>query len=251
MGSFPILQTVPLAEKDTTLDFIYHAEPELIAEGFPTTAGCVLQVMEQGEIHQLKFKIVEEYDGELCPADDGTVEIIDMIGDIAGTQKINLDSSGTVNYQLIAGVPNVIGGFSNPYQKKIEVVATTPAGTRSWIQWVVVTGSKPRSKTFTTVSPEIPLMILRDPPGDASYSYMEKETSNCVNVSFAVEESSELGLFRQVKVGTSFETGLGFSTETEIYATVGGTTTIRGLDFARRASRTSWVRRSSPIPWAR
>ncbi|MGK7394431.1 MAG: LamG-like jellyroll fold domain-containing protein [Candidatus Cyclobacteriaceae bacterium M3_2C_046] len=226
IGYFPILQSTTLAEQDTVLNFIYRAHPELRISGFPETESCSLQVMEQGRSYNLKLEVIEDYDGVICPADQGTIEIIDVIGDMASPLEVALDSSGTVMYTLKAGLPNLIGGFTNPYQKKIEVLATTPAGTQSWVQWVVVTGSKPRSKTFTTVSPEIPLMILRDPPGDASYSYMEKETSNCVNVSYAVEESSELGLFRQVKVGTSFETGLGFSTETEIYATVGGTTTI-------------------------
>jgi len=56
--------------------------------------------------------------------------------------------------------------------------------------------------TFTT--PQQPSYILRDPPGDASYSEISNSSSRCYGQSFSVSNASGISGFAQVTIGSEF-----------------------------------------------
>lgn len=77
----------------------------------------------------------------------------------------------------------------------------------------------------TAVSPSIPWLVLHDPPGDASYSYMEESKEICREFSLSYEKANEVGAYVSAKLGVKGETSAGFIVEvgTEFEAYVEGT----------------------------
>ncbi|MBK9338557.1 MAG: hypothetical protein IPM98_19325 [Lewinellaceae bacterium] len=97
----------------------------------------------------------------------------------------------------------------------------------------VVTGKRPRSVNFTSKSPEVPFLILHDPPGDASSSRMEKGT-NLFGGTMRGFISKETGSEVTVNLGpdTEIATGVGVEKTTEIESTndkiLSGSATYKG-----------------------
>jgi len=77
----------------------------------------------------------------------------------------------------------------------------------------------------TAVSPSIPWLVLHDPPGDASFSYMEQSKEICREFSLSHEKANEAGAYVSAKLGVKGETSAGFIVEvgTEFEAYVEGT----------------------------
>jgi hypothetical protein len=109
--------------------------------------------------------------------------------------------NGQVYYPLIPGYPNLAGGGPHPNQKQMVVQTKVDKYTRYDTVWVFVRGHKPRDFQFSTVTPEIPLMILRDPPGDKSYSYLSTDKSFAISIGFSVELDVGGGVYGRLKTG--------------------------------------------------
>jgi hypothetical protein len=65
-------------------------------------------------------------------------------------------------------------------------------------------------------------MILRDPPGDASFSYLEENTSIETAMRFSAMSSGSINAWAEVKAGAKFESGFGVTVETEIWGKLRG-----------------------------
>lgn len=189
------------ADLDTTdvvMDMTYRAPLKVYIEGFEayvptecqgelTFEGRVLPenlpVVPQVEVLYLVINVNEDYGSEgLCPLDSGTVVIYDEISDREGTAIEIKVEAGEARYTTFACTPSlVIGrvdsdGNDRSFQKAIYAVALvegrTPVATE---EWVVVTGHiAPPGADFVTATTEMPVCILRDPPGDKSFSYLEE-----------------------------------------------------------------------------
>ncbi|MFK8005325.1 MAG: T9SS type A sorting domain-containing protein [Saprospiraceae bacterium] len=79
---------------------------------------------------------------------------------------------------------------------------------------------------WTTQAPAAVQMILRDPPGDASYSYMENTTTNChgYKVEVATDESAEV--YASAKIGVAGSAGFLIESSSEVYAELSGGITM-------------------------
>ncbi len=216
-----------LREKDTdlSLDFIYRPPPVMRVTGWPEplcTGGAI--IAQQMEPIVLSIEIFEGViDG--CKVDTGRVIITDVISD-RNDNMITLEfKDGLATYTVLPGVPNII----SPYMKNLNMVARDTVGqlgqaSDPYSQDVVVTGVRPRESDFATVTPELPTLILRDPPGDASFSCVEIGQTNEVTTRMYSKKANESSTWGEVKVGTEFEAGfIGFSVETEIESTIKGT----------------------------
>ncbi|MCD4734473.1 MAG: Ig-like domain-containing protein, partial [Bacteroidales bacterium] len=149
------------------------------------------------------------------------------------------------------GIPNLLSGGGYPYQKHFEVYITE-GGSGYQDEWVIVEGYKTREQTFTSVSPELPLIILRDPPADHSYSYLNTTTSTCLNVRLYFEESLSEELTLEASLGLdlgfinlggsiqgSLEVGIGVNSSTELgfcVSTNNSYTTTTGESYPGGAS---------------
>jgi len=178
--------------KDTIVDFIYHSEPviEIVSGLEPFSPTCDVVVKDQGDIVIMGIKLKEAYlDGNSCYIDSANFRIINEIagGEIADTTS----SNGILNYSYKVGLPNP----SAPHTKALQIVATTLEGNRTdFFTSAIVTGIRAKQNSFTTTMPETPFIVLRDPPGDGSYAYLEKGEQVCNSLSMKAEDSKGFGV---------------------------------------------------------
>ena len=168
---------VNLTKKDTILDFIYYAPPEveLVSGLDPVSLDCPTIVLEKNQPVTITVKLVERYVGGDCSLDTASFRIINGLSDEALDTVM---SGGTLKYTFKVGEPNP----SPPYLKTIQIIGTSLAGQSGDLtKQAVVTGIRNKENTFTTMLPETPSVILRDPPGDGSSAFLEKNTKFCKN----------------------------------------------------------------------
>lgn len=91
-------------------------------------------------------------------------------------------------------------------------------------QMAISTATKaliPIQKLGTAISPQIPWLILHDPPGDGSYSFFEQNKKVCRAFTLKHEVAGEAGGYVSAKLGAKGEISAGFivevSTEFEAY----------------------------------
>ena len=178
-----------LTKKDTIVDFIYYAQPEVeITSGLDEfSPTCPLIVLDQGLPYTVKLKVKEVYLGEPCYLDTAQIHIIN---DAASELDDVTVSQGSATYKFKAGAPNP----SPPHLQNIQFIATTLSDNETSLTvQALVTGIRSKGNTFTTQLPETPTMVLRDPPGDGSYSFMEKNQKTCQTITSTYEIETGIG----------------------------------------------------------
>ena len=218
-------------EKDT-IDFIYIAPPSVYLQPFEENGcqGAGQRMIDQSvatngyKLYKRNVRVYEDYFGEKCYLDSFNLIINNTIGDQA--QYSAVSDSSTYVLQLWAGLPNI----NAPYTKFVQVTAEVNGAQATAIEQVIVLGERSRESTFTTASPVMPQIILRDPPGDASSSTLAKGVTNCTNWSnaslFSATDNISLEVDLGGKVTTYAGTPLGgviMETEQIATATVSGT----------------------------
>jgi len=79
---------------------------------------------------------------------------------------------------------------------------------------------------WTTQAPAAVQMILIDPPGDASYSYMENTTTNCHGYKVEVATDESAGVYATAKIGVAGSAGFLIESSSEVYAELSGGITM-------------------------
>jgi hypothetical protein len=202
-------------EIEGTVRFIYRANPQLTLSSFPGEQCPMLApVLRQNERALITASVFESYlsDGAetRCPVTSGSVMFHDGIGDAPRPVTIDLDEEGNATYQFLVGMPNISSvatGAAAPFQKTLRAVAEIDGQFPEDAVSVIVTGARPRLGTFATVSPEIPFMILRDPPGDRSYSFVESGSSLCKATTLSFEREEQGGGHMTLFLGPKFQWG--------------------------------------------
>ena len=192
-------ELVDLSHGDQIQDFIYRLPPQVTIEWPDYTRLCdsyPFAVVGQYTRVSLRLVVEEAFGETSCAVDTGYIQVFDEISDTILTLPI---SNGMVEYQMYPGDPNII----SPYLKTIEVVATVGNQQSTHRDSALIIGNVPRGETFVTVTPETPHLILRDPPGDRSYSYFSRTeaTQRALSIyGFGSELGSSANL---LKMGTS------------------------------------------------
>jgi len=190
-----------------TADFIYHSNIEIIVNNLPDLVcgpgNSLIYVMEQRNSELLQIEVMETHyypETLSCHVDTGIVKFFDNISDI---DPVEVELNQGVAYHMVfPGVPNITGGGAHPYQKMLQIVAEVGFSqpvTREI--WVLVTGHRPREQTFVTRTPELPFLILHDPPGDGSYSFLHQDSTYSYAYSNAVKVGGGGGLYWDIKIG--------------------------------------------------
>ena len=206
--------TVDLSKKDTMLDFTYFAPPTVVlVSGLdPFSPNCPTIVLDKDELETLVIQLVERYEGGDCPLDTAQFSIIN------GFAETTLDtamSGGSLTYKFRVGAPNP----SPPFIKTLQILGTSLAGREgSLVKEGIVTGIRNKLNTFTTLLPETPTLILRDPPGDGSYSFLEKNTQVCKTYGVTAQYEVGGGAGLEVHLGGSIinSVGLGLEVVTDV-----------------------------------
>ncbi|MCF8381530.1 MAG: thrombospondin type 3 repeat-containing protein [Bacteroidales bacterium] len=212
---------VDLTFGDINQDFIYRSTPDLKVSGF-LDYGCGaydnIPILEQGYQYTIKFEVREVFGESNCLADTGFIIVQNRVGDETNQVDTVYLEGGMAEYSFIPGYPNLIA----PHLKNLTLTAQVGSESVTESIDIMVEGNFPREQTFSTVSPEIPFMILRDPPGDASYSYLEESTTTETAMRLSAQLSGSLNAWAEVKAGVKFEAGFGVTVETEIWGKVRG-----------------------------
>jgi hypothetical protein len=191
---------VRLAEMDSldvAMDFVYRAPLKIAIRGFEDfVESCPgpltfenrtfpdnLPVVPQLTVLNLTVEVNEDYGaGGLCPLDSGTVTIYDEIFD-RKNEPFNLKvQDGVAVCTTFASTPSLVVGRTDElgndrsFQKAFTAVASVEGRTPvSATTWALVTGHvAPAGADFVTGTTQVPLYILRDPPGDRSFSFIEQ-----------------------------------------------------------------------------
>ncbi|MCB0283166.1 MAG: Ig-like domain-containing protein, partial [Calditrichaeota bacterium] len=203
--TFPI-KTTDLTFQDSTVNFIYRNPPKMKVAGFPTVCGGALApfdvpVVKQFEQYVIEFEVYEAYGLDTCLVDTGKVTVYDALGGNPAEPVELPVSKGRAFYTTTVGEPNILDGGPHPFQKLFQAVADVDGKTVSFEQWAIIEGHKPRERTFVTKTPELPLMILRDPPGDESYAFLEKGSSFNTNFKLQAHAEAAAGIYWDIKIG--------------------------------------------------
>jgi hypothetical protein len=190
--------------KNQNVNFVYHPQPIIHLTVFPDQRTCEVNpvpIMEQAIRYDIQIEVMESYGPDTCFVITGEVKIYDDIGGNPAEPVTLPLKDGKAGYTIVPGVPNILGGGEHPYQKLLQIEANVEGRTELLEQWVLVTGHRPRTPTFASTTPELPLMILRDPPGDRSYSFQAKGSSIVTRSNWAYQESLYGGPFLDLRVG--------------------------------------------------
>jgi hypothetical protein len=187
-------------------DFIYHSAIEIVVNDLPDPVcgpSGLLYLMEQGEQFMLEIEVMETHtypDLQSCHVDTGTVTFVDNISEVDPITLPLVD--GRVYYPVNPGVPNIAGGGAHPYQKLLQLQAEVGFSNPVTEEiWALVTGHRPREQTFVTRTPELPFFVVHDPPGDASYAYLEQGTSLTYAYSNSVQLGGGAGAYWDIQIG--------------------------------------------------
>lgn len=220
---FLATQKIDLTERDTLLNFTYRQIPKIEIRGLdgPACAALPYPILEQLEQIQLEIEVWEEVN--VCPVDTGVLRVVDRIS--VPNRELDLPiQNGIARYTVEATEPNIIA----PYLKSLSLTADVDGRLGDKQVDVIVTGVRSREKTFATVTPELPLLILRDPPGDASSSYLQQNATFEAATGFSAVTTNASNIWEKLKVGTKFEVGLGYTTEVSVWGEIGGSATVSG-----------------------
>ena len=166
--------------------FTYHKAPQIEIAGF-TRYLCnesgepdpeMPAIVKQGDPYTLNLNVFEAHE-ELCPVNEGFLIVKNAAADDTAPVRLDYDpeQGGFSAYTFTAGDPITIA----PYTLGLVVEYHTESGGYQGekIQPIIVTGEKSPPGNDIIVSMDkstiqMPLFILRDPPGDQSYSYIEE-----------------------------------------------------------------------------
>lgn len=220
----------------TTLNLTYQRPPNLRVSGLSSPPGCTpttLPVVRQGAPVVLK---VEAFQGAVptngapgCPVGNGRATITTNMerGSTTETRSVTL-INGLGSLTLVPGQPNETFPFTRTLSVNYTNLGNVLAPVKSLS--VVVTGVVSRGKTFQTVSPEIPLLVLHHPPGDGSFSFQESNKTHETAVRISAADGKSDDKWLEAKIGAAFSTGLVYSVGYAVWGTIGGSITTSSSD---------------------
>jgi len=223
------------AGTDTIALYEYSAvAPKDVKYTFGKTDGYAngKPIFYQRKVYTLKIKAFEKYlhpSGNHyppVPLKGATVTVKNGLGvlvkqieqattDTIPNHVMKLDDKGEIFYGFAAGFPN-----TTSIKEGLEMNITIQNGNQNPVQWEemgtfkgIVLGCEPVGGTnHITRGPTVPLVVLRDPPGSNSYSYMEQgskisynfSSKSIFNGSFDVKTTMALGIGYKVGAGIGF-----------------------------------------------
>ena len=210
-----------ITTSDTVLDLIYNRPPQIAVSGLYDDSSAVatcdafknIDFWPQGIKRPITSKVYQGPISRGCLLDTGRVYITTDISNTLG--NYNHDTvmlAGGIGVDSIVGAqPNtVINPGTGTYSKKFTATYTdilnrtaSTDTTHPALPVVVVTGAAidPNGKTFVTVSPQLPMVILHDPQGSLSKSTWSQSVTSEQAVSFTAKDAEKIGANLEVKVG--------------------------------------------------
>lgn len=212
-----------LTDKSDTIDFIYYTPPqiEITAIDFDSTTCLPKQAaLNQSDKYSVDIRVYQDYFGDRCYLDSAELTIDNGLGDVAAFDTIM--RKGKLRYRFTAGQPNI----ASPYLKTLSIKADANSLSATQSLQVVVLGKRARLINFTTTTPEIPFVILRDPPGDASNASIEKGKTVCNGWSIGQSAGATASEELAISIGFDTEIATGIGVEKTFQVNVTNTSTF-------------------------
>ena len=154
--------------------------------------------------------------------------------EIVGKSTVSLiDNNKKYKYSFYAGEPNI--AFADGFEKSIAVTYSVPGSNAIEIsnssdfksKGIVKGGASTAGIAFATIAPEVPDIILRDPPGSNSFASIEKGTTITYTEETTDASSDANGGGYYVSVAPTWDVSVGLvsfftGTETNIVADTKG-----------------------------
>ena len=186
-------------------DGLANIDLQRLVAAFPEYSGADAIVTSPFE-YSVGFDVFEVYGENTCAVGTYDATIID---DITPSSYVsNLSASGWDGSRrttiFTANTANMLSGGDNPHQVSIQITVEDDKGrTASDTYWAIVLANEAIDGSgFTVTGGKRPFFVLRVPPGDESYSFVEPGETVCEETSY--EARSELG------IANTFETEVGF-----------------------------------------
>ncbi len=191
-------------------DFIYHSPLQIDADfagaGADVLANCKnssgqdIIIMDQNTKYKLLFDVSEQL-GD-CPIKDGKLRIFDFVSDKGDTPIEVPIVNGFAVYEIEAGLPEIAESDEHKHEKLLYVIPEVGfLDAKPLEYWVIVTGVKTQAPSFITQSPDLPMLILHDPPGDNSYAFVEKGTEFKHFETHEILVGGDAGAYANVVIG--------------------------------------------------
>ncbi|HVW98912.1 MAG TPA: T9SS type A sorting domain-containing protein [Candidatus Babeliaceae bacterium] len=230
-----------ISTKDTVLNLEYHRAPQIAIIGLRDDSirvnTCLATQYKnydfwpQGVKRPIRFYVYQGPASKGCLTDTGKVTIKTDISTYYG--RFNYDtvavSHGVAIDSIVAAMPNTSTTPGDSAYSKTITAKYTDILKRSFstdtskpaLPIIVVTGASidPSGTDFVTVSPQLPMLVLHDPPGSTSFAEWEQEVSSSKTISFSTKTATSLGTFIKAKIG--LKELIGLFVETDIEAEVG------------------------------
>ena len=217
---------VDLTTTNDSLNLVYQRPPSISLYGLLDNCNLPDYVRwKQAELKDLGFVVYQGSPAKGCRLSLDSVRLstnvhVQDVNEVFMIPVVN----DTAKITLKAGEPNVLSPyykvFFATYKDSYNRVANQTLTGEGITKNVIVTGIKSDVGFFTTVSPELPVMVVHDPPGDLSYSTWSSSETNETAMRWNVAAGIGVERFASVKLGTKIQTGLGISTEAEFWGTI-------------------------------
>jgi hypothetical protein len=214
-----------ITTSNDVLNLLYVRPPVIaVANGLTLLCNNQYALIRQAAADSFKVFVYQGAASLNCPlTDTGTINIqtnVNQEGSVSiPLPSVPVSSTGSI-VRLVGGTPNITGDHLKDIYASFKDKYGRDAPTFN--RRVLVTGVKADVATFTTVSPEVPLVVLHDPPGDASFSSWMQSNSitNAFRLYTASSQSTDGWI--QAKIGAKFQIGFIVSTENSVWGTVKG-----------------------------
>ena len=205
---------VDLTDVNDTTDFIYYSAPEIQIATLDTN-NCGGQMLRQSDKYTTEIRVFQPYDGGQCYLDTFDLHIENLLADPGDRPTFDTTiTESKFRYKFRAGIPNIVP----PYTQTLTVLAKANKRENSTSTTAVILGKRPRNVNFTSTSPDIPLLILHDPPGDGSSASVEAGKKHCTGWKIEIENTRSSSFDNEIKLGYDlvFSAGVGFEEVTEV-----------------------------------
>lgn len=224
------------------------------------TEGMKYPIYTQFEYYQILLDRYERYtnydEGNpgiefLVPVTDGELEVTNNLA-LADSEtiEVNANDASKLTYTFRGGLPTISSPFTKTIDIKYRINRVDYPAENYSNEGIVLGGQSDGSQTFITAAPDVPDIILRDPPGSNSFASIEEGESFTFTSQGETTSAQENGIKHKFKSGIMFTVGGGLAgpvveTDTKSDSEVGiklttsskfGRSTTRTYSFTQKIS---------------
>ena len=169
------------------------------------------------------FESYENYDDGATTNQSIKEAEIKIVNDLALQNNTKIyqltpEMDGVVVDTFKVGLPNIAKNevFQTSFTKTMEVYVTIDGNTYSWepggnLYRAYILGQNPKGNNFYTEGPQVPEIILHDPPGSKSSAYIKQGSSYSVSTGYSTKLDNGSGIGLEVLLGCTVQAGGGLA----------------------------------------